>query len=77
VCTVVGNVVNVAGYGTCTLQALQAGNAQYRAASAEVSVTLRAPDQPQATPVPTLRAWATLLLITMVVLVVGARRREQ
>jgi Domain of unknown function DUF11/Divergent InlB B-repeat domain len=77
VCTVVGNVVNVVGYGTCTLQALQAGNAQYRAASAEVSVTLRAPDQPQATPVPTLRAWATLLLITMVGFVVGARRREQ
>jgi hypothetical protein len=52
VCTVVGNVVTVVGYGTCTLQAQQAGNAQYRAANAKTSVILRAPDQPQARPCP-------------------------
>jgi MYXO-CTERM domain-containing protein len=64
------------GAGSCQLQASQAGNAQFEAASAvSATVQIALPAPAQATPVPTLQSWALLLLI-LGVLAVSQRRYQ-
>ena len=64
VCTISGTTVTMVSTGTCTIQATQAGDASWQAATpVSQSVTLAAPVATARTPIPVNAPWALLLVM--------------